>query len=1755
MLPFMDFAGQRELKMPRNWMDRLRQKLATNQARRKVARHRTPSEVLEVRTYLSVTSLFAGGELQIVSDGPDTITVGIDPLSPADVRVTVNGASDPTLGTIQASTVTSLIVVGSDTENVIDLSGVTAADFSFLDVNTGLGLQISVDGDDGNDVIIGSADLGGTLLGGDGADRITGSTIGDVINAGDGADSVDTGDGNDTVFGGDGPDTIVSGIGDDSIDAGDGSDSVIGGDGADTINGGDGADIIEGGLGNDDINGMSGLDSLLGEDGNDTVLGGAETDIISGGDGDDIVNGQAGNDIVNGDIGNDTALGGGGNDSLFGDDGDDILNGQSGNDTIAGDSGLDRIYGGGGNDSLNGGDDPDTIRGQSGNDTIMGGAGIDLLVGGSGDDFIGTPTSVSISDGTVIEGISSQIFFSANFDSGVPTEFSGSTNTEPVQSYAGIGTGTNLFAGNFLHNDSGGNPSDGGAVPQTPTTLTLTGLPSHSSIDVNFLLAMIGSWNSATDPQGPDFFNVLVDGRSVFRENFRNFAAFPSSQGYAPPMGTLLTPTLTDLFASPALPADRNDTAYNMSLEPAFDDIPHTGSTLTIEWIADGAGFEGQDNESWALDNVEVILNGLNPQAEAVFTVTVDGSDVVPVSVDFATADDSALAGFDYVETSGTLTFAPGQTQLTVTVPVVADAAAEGDEFFFVNLFNSSSNTDIIDFEGLGTIVDDDVTSGMISISSFPQNWNRDTSAMQWAVRIAPSLDMESLGTSTDTTVSESGHIPDVYILEVAEGGDLADLIEDLESMPGVVEFYPLEFVNAQVRAIPDDPLYIDQWHLNNTGQTGGTPGADANVDSAWDTYLGTGVTIGIVDDGLEHTHPDLANNYSAGLSFDYFDGDADPIADPANVDFHGTAVAGVAAADGFNTLGVSGAAPDATLAGIRLVAGFFTDQQSADALGHMTQQIDISNNSWGPPDNGVIQNVGPLTQAAMVNGATTGRGGLGTIYVWAGGNGGDLTDDNVNYDAFANSRYTIAVGAINDNGVRSIYSDPGAPLIVTAYSNDFFRAGITTTDLVGAEGYNSVADATDGDAQPNLDYTSTFGGTSSATPLVSGVIALTLEANPSLSYRDVNHILVNSARMTDSTNPDWAVNGAGHDVNHEYGFGAIDAAAAVSLAETWVNVGQEFASTSGTATVSAMIPDNDGTDVTSTVNIADNLSLEYVEVTLNATHSFRGNLEVVLTSPSGTQSVLAEQRPSDPFADYSNWTFTSARHWDEMSQGDWTLSVRDLVTGNTGTFDDWTLNVFGTLSTVAPPPIAPPNAVDSGDIVFGDSGNDTIFGNGGPDTINAGAGDDIVDGRGGDDVILGGAGRDTLDGGNGNDTVDGQGGADSLSGGAGDDTIIWDGQNDGNDTITSDNGGDTLRVGGKSTDDTFTVSQSGVGELIVAQGTASISVAGSGIEAGIESVVINGGSGNDTITITDIDRVGALVLTVNGGSGGDTVSASGASLGNLRLGINGDLGDDTLTGSADADTINGGDGSDIISGETGNDTLSGDDGNDSISGGEGNDVVDGNDGNDTALGDAGDDSLLGSFGSDMLTGGGGNDTIDGGFGNDLLNGMSGNDSLLGNFGNDRIAAGSGDDTVNGGNDNDTIQGHSGADLIDGSHGDDSILGQAENDTIFGDDGNDTIMGGNGNDVIYGEDGDDVIDGEAASDTIVGGDGNDTLRGGGSNDTITGDQGDDVINGNSGSDTASTGEGADVISSVETIDENFVLSTDLIQDFDTLAAQ
>lgn len=354
----------------------------------------TVLENLEDRTLLAASVLFSGGELLVLTDANETVLIREDPAVPGRVDVQIGTSSmaattAPSLPNVAAADVTSMVVITGAGENSVDLTGVVSSVFTSLPT-------ISVQGGNGDDVIIGSPDLAMSAAGQDGDDTITGS----------GSD--------DTITGGDGDDSISGQAGNDSIDAGDGDDVVTGDDGDDTIVGDDGNDTLSGNLGNDSIVAGDGQDSLSGHEGLDTLNGNSGSDTISGDDGVDLIFGGGGDDLINGGLEGDTIIGNSGADTLMGDDGADFIDGGNSDDSIEGGAGNDTLNGMAGGDSLNGGDGDDTIfggdgddfaegdssdftvavagndsiRGQSGDDTIIGILGADTLEGGTGNDLI-----------------------------------------------------------------------------------------------------------------------------------------------------------------------------------------------------------------------------------------------------------------------------------------------------------------------------------------------------------------------------------------------------------------------------------------------------------------------------------------------------------------------------------------------------------------------------------------------------------------------------------------------------------------------------------------------------------------------------------------------------------------------------------------------------------------------------------------------------------------------------------------------------------------------------------------------------------------------------------------------------------------------------------------------------------------------------------------------------------------------------------------------------------------------------------------------------------------------------------------------------------------------------------------------------------------------------------------------------------------------------------------------------------------------
>ena len=560
------------------------------------------------------------------------------------------------------------------------------------------------------------------------------------------------------------------------------------------------------------------------------------------------------------------------------------------------------------------------------------------------------------------------------------------------------------------------------------------------------------------------------------------------------------------------------------------------------------------------------------------------------------------------------------------------------------------------------------------------------------SAKVSPGTDIGALATQVQAvSVETMAFDGSLAVFHSGESSGLA-LAARLREHPEVLRAEVILGRYLTPKVQPNDPLLPRQWTLKNTGQSGGTLGADANVFPVWESGRhGEDVVISIVDDGVESAHPDLTDRIVPQAGYDYRDQDSQPEPEGANgvdaegkpaADSHGTAVAGVAAASGNNGIGVAGAAYAARLVPIRLIGGNAGDDQEAKAMAHRLDLVHISNNSWGADDDGkTITAPGPLMKAALDTALSQGRGGLGTIFVWSAGNGGN-EQDNANNDGYANHPGTIAVGALNDLGHRADYSEPGACLIVSAPSgNDKSRLpGSFTTDLLGERGYNR-ADVESDIAE--IDYTSTFNGTSSAAPLVSGVVALMLQANPKLGWRDVQEVLIRSAAMAQPENPGWFTNSAKIRFNHEFGAGRVDASAAVQLASGWRNLGARRSAVVVKATKD-LPPIPDEGVFQGNLLVTDDLRVEQVTLNLTLTHPSRGELAIDLISPIGTISHLFV--PHGDTNQNIEHRFTSVFHWGESARGDWKLRIRDTVGRNAGQVSDYRLEVFGTRSEVVIP-------------------------------------------------------------------------------------------------------------------------------------------------------------------------------------------------------------------------------------------------------------------------------------------------------------------------------------------------------------------------------------------------------------------------------------------------------------------------------------
>ncbi|KAF9333607.1 pheromone processing endoprotease [Podila minutissima] len=425
-----------------------------------------------------------------------------------------------------------------------------------------------------------------------------------------------------------------------------------------------------------------------------------------------------------------------------------------------------------------------------------------------------------------------------------------------------------------------------------------------------------------------------------------------------------------------------------------------------------------------------------------------------------------------------------------------------------------------------------------------------------------------------------------------------------------------------------EDPGFQYQWHLHNT-----KGGHDINVTGVWEQgIIGTGVNVAIIDDGLDMTSEDLAPN--------------------------------------FNDLCGLGVAYGAKVAGLRILSGLITDVDEAAALNYRFQDNHIYSCSWGPPDDGQSMDAPKgVVLDAMVNGIKNGRGGLGSIYVFATGNGG-AQDDDCNFDGYTNSLYTVSIGAIDRLGRHPYYSEACSAQLAVTYSNGGGSA-IYTCDVGERRCFGQ------------------HGGTSAAAPIAAGMIALVLSVRPDLHWRDVQYLLMTTAIPVSTHDLDWKRTAAGRLFNHKFGYGSMDAYALVEAAKTFTSLGPQTSFHPPAVVVNKAIPQGNKGGVHSVLAVtAENLAgkgvalgtLEHVTVTVNIEHQRRGDVEVVLISPNKVESQIGARRRWDTSTlGFVNWTFMTVKHWDENPAGNWTLVVRDMNNPSyTGKLIDWRIKFWG---------------------------------------------------------------------------------------------------------------------------------------------------------------------------------------------------------------------------------------------------------------------------------------------------------------------------------------------------------------------------------------------------------------------------------------------------------------------------------------------
>ena len=811
-----------------------------------------------------------------------------------------------------------------------------------------------------------------------------------------------------------------------------------------------------------------------------------------------------------------------------------------------------------------------------------------------------------------------------------------------------------------------------------------------------------------------------------------------------------------------------------------------------------------------------------------------------------------------------------------------------------------------------------------------------------------------------------------------------------------------------------NDKFINRQWYLDDSSLSH----LSIDIYQVWQEYTGKGVKVGVIDTQIDFRHPELARAYDTGLDFNFATNTANVVIDPANLPhYHGTFVAGMISAQVGNGQGTAGIADGATLVG--LAVDYSSDGVVSQILAALDAavKVDVVNNSWRFVSIfGDDFRRNPEYGNALAKLATEGREGLGTNIVFAAGNQG--ASGSSNYNNFQNSPFSIAVGAVSADGTPARFTSLGANVLLSAAGRE-----VISTDPDGKFDEGS--------------------GTSYAAPQVSGVIALMLEANAELGYRDVQQILALSARREGLSDmalhgDGWQVNGAtnhnggGMHFSDAFGFGYLNAHDAVRLAESWTmqQTAANRAEFSREVKVGQTMVAGSTDRIAVDIEITQAMQVEHVQVALDFAWRFTADIDVWLVSPEGTRVRLVYDLPEDSgVGGLRGFKFSSVASMGELAAGTWRI---EIVNNNPAAKAKNGTPEKGLLDDIAITLLGRSTGLTDDTYVYTDefatlyTGDELaarkllVDGDGGTDTLNAAAltSASVIDLSGtiksvlaGHTVDIGKGEIENAFGGDGNDVLTGSVKANVIKAGRGDDALHFSG---GNDLLDGQQGSDTLFVNARLADLTGYVTRLGEVALSAAAGTVSII-------RNVERYVF----ADATYTAAQL----LALLTSDSGTGGgddDGAGDGGGSSGggDDTGGGNGGTGDGDGDGGTLPDPFGYPD-REYARKLTGNDTA------ETLRSGRPDTLIEG-------LG--GDDYLVGSFGDDELRGGDGLDKLRGGTGDDFLFGDAGNDKLMGDTGNDRLAGGTGRDDLYGGAGNDILRGGRGADFLKGGLGADTFV-------------------------------------------------------------------------------------------------------------------